>query len=155
MGVPKRQWRSWRDLRYLELAKGVERLNFELVQDEHTEDVVSSEHGHSKFCSNGFDIAQRVFVFRVSLQVRDMDRSAVKRHPCVDGVPSRRDGMASDKLDQLFGGVVESDPVVGVAVSSKDDSSVGLAQSRCSLDEVIQHHLQVKGRAADYLEHVR
>jgi hypothetical protein len=35
--------------------------------------------------------------------------------------------MASDKVDQLFGGVVESDPMIGVAVSSKDDSPVGLA----------------------------
>ena len=83
-----------------------------------------------------------------------MDCSAVKRHPRGDGVSSRRDGMASDKVDQLFGGVVEGDALIGVAVSSKDDSSIGLAQSRRSLDEVIQHRLQVKGRAADYLEHV-
>jgi hypothetical protein len=89
-------------------------LNFKLVQDEHTEDVVSSEHGHSEFCSNGFNITQRVFVFRVSLQVRDMDCSAVKRNPRGNGVSSRRDGMASDKVDQLFGGVVESDPMIGV-----------------------------------------
>src|SRR5262245_62786752 len=44
--------------------------------------------------------------------------------------------------------------VVSFALRSTYDDRIGLAKARRRFDECVEHCLQIKGRAADYLEHV-
>jgi hypothetical protein len=46
--------------------------------------------------------------------------------------------MVSDEIDHLGRGVVEGDPMIGIAVPSEDDCSVCSAQPRRGLDEAVQ-----------------
>ena len=62
--------------------------------------------------------------------------------------------MASNEIDKLRRGVVEGDPMIGIAVPSEDDSSMCSAQPRRGIDKAVQHRLQIEGRPANDLEHV-
>src|SRR6516165_10276292 len=82
-----------------------------------------------------------------------MNRPPIERYSGGDGVSSRRDRVASDEINVFRRNVVESDPVIGVALSCEDDASLRLAQPRRRFNKGIQHRLQIEGRPADDFEH--
>src|SRR6516225_5271323 len=82
-----------------------------------------------------------------------MNRPPIERYSGGDGVSSRRDRVASDEINVFRRSVVESDPVIGVALSCEDDASLRLAQPRRRFNEGVQHRLQIEGRLADDFEH--
>ena len=45
--------------------------------------------------------------------------------------------------------------MIGIALPSEDDSPPCLAQPRRRLEQRVEHRLEVEGRPADHLEHVR
>jgi hypothetical protein len=89
-----------------------ERLDFELVKDHDAEEVVSSEHGHPEFCSDGINVSQRVAVLSICLEVGHMDRPSLECNSGGDAVSPRRYGMPPDEIDELRRGVVERHSVV-------------------------------------------
>ena len=82
-----------------------------------------------------------------------MNRPPIERYSGGDGVSSRRDRVASDEINEIRRSVVESNPVIGIALSCEDDASLCLAQLRRGLDEGVQHPLQIECRPTDDFEH--
>jgi hypothetical protein len=56
-----------------------------------------------------------------------VDRPSFKRDSGRDGVASRFDRVAFDEIDELGRSVIESDPVIGIAIAPKHYSSLRLA----------------------------
>jgi hypothetical protein len=83
-----------------------------------------------------------------------VDRASLQRDSGRNGVAAGRYGVVCDEADEIRSGVVEGGTAVHLAILSKDDTSLRLAESGRRLDQGIQHGLQIEGRATDRLEHV-
>jgi hypothetical protein len=83
----------------LDLLVG-EGLNLELVQDDDTDDVVSSEHGYSEYRSDGINVTQSIPVLGIHLQVGYMDGPSLKCDSGRNGVASWCSGVAPCRCDR-------------------------------------------------------
>jgi len=106
----------------LDLLVG-ERLDFELVEDHHADDVVAPEHRNAKLGADGMGVSQRVTVLRIRLEVCDMNRSSLERDSARNAVASWRDRMVLDEIDEVSGDVVEGRPMIRLAVPSHNDAT--------------------------------
>ena len=108
--------------------------------------------GGTHVCELG-SVRQRIF--RIALRIGDVDDLAFEYHP-----PDRRSstglqGMTLKKLLLFRREAAAGDMVVGAIPREPDRYTVRFTKPSRQLDECIKHCLQIEGRAADDLEHVR
>src|SRR5262249_40019703 len=121
-----------------------ERLDFELVEDDYAHDVIAPKHGNAELRADGIGVSQCIAVFRIRLQIRNMNRPSLERDSPRDAVAVGRDGMALDELDQLRGDVVARREVIRVPLPSHDHPTSGCAQPRRVLDKGIEYWLEIE-----------
>src|SRR5215475_10881648 len=83
-----------------------------------------------------------------------MNCVAFQQSPPCDRPPPPRPSSCGCKLDEPLGHSIIGGKLKIRTLWAKDTSHIRLAQPRRRLDQRIEHRLQVKGRAADDLEHV-
>src|SRR5262245_30192323 len=88
----------------------------------------------------------RIFL-RLPLQVSDVDSPAIEKRPARGCPANYREGLDTNRT--VMGEEKES-----FALGLPNGGVVRLAQARRGLYERIEHGPQIKGRAADDLEHV-
>ena len=105
--------------------------------------------------ANGCDLLSRQEgIFGVGQNVGNVDRAPlVQSAPC-ERPAATRDGRAAHEVDECLREPVVGSESEGRAFRPDNARHVGLAQSGRGLDQRIEHPLQIKGRAADDLEHV-
>jgi hypothetical protein len=97
----------------------------------------------------------RQLVFRIGLRIDDMHGRAFKQRPAGHALTPGLE-LQARKLGFELRRKTEVCPRAKQAAfrRQRDVTDVRLANSRGRLDERIEHGLQVKGRAADHLEHI-
>ena len=100
------------------------------------------------------DIEHSERIFGISPNILDVDRPTLERGPRRDRMPSGPDRVTRYELLVLWRHVVGGRHTNEIAIVSVDESPFRFAQPRRRFSERIEHRLQVKGRAADDLEHV-
>src|SRR5262245_51751212 len=96
-------------------------MDFNLVEDDDAHDVIAAEHRNAQLGADGICVAQRIAVFRVTLEIRNVNRAPLECDSRRGAVAPWRNGMALDEVDELGGDVVEGRPAVRVTVPSHDD----------------------------------
>src|SRR5262245_66538613 len=83
-----------------------------------------------------------------------MNARALKRDAARERIPSGRNWTAFDKFSKLVRKAMTGSETICFAFTLMEERTIGVTQPRRRLDQRIKHRLQVKGRAADDLEHV-
>src|ERR1700693_2933163 len=84
----------------------------------------------------------------------NMNRPSFERGPPGNCSGTNRDRMTLHVLIEVGRDTMARDDFIRLAFWTTDDCGVGLTQAMRRFDQGIEHSLQVKGRAADDLEHV-
>ena len=93
-------------------------------------------------------------VFGVSRNIEDM-HGAAREHRAPGGrTLVGIDRMIVQEFD-IFVGITDSGAgAIHVALTTHDESHLGVTQLRGGLHQCVEHRLQIEGRAADRLQHV-
>ena len=142
----------------LDLLVG-ERARFPALQREHPDDRSFPRQRHTQPAAHVGDtgvIAKAALVeIRIGQQVRNMNCTLFKNCAPEDrsSIGPRR--IPCKEIALVCGESKGRSERINIALAAPDDPGVRLANAGCGFDERIEHGLQVEGRAADDLEHVR
>src|SRR5262249_29890826 len=94
-------------------------------------------------------------VFRVDLHVGDMNRFAFQQNPTRNRASAWLEWMIWHVRAVLVRDATSSDVEKADALRAANRYHIRVAESRDCLEQRIGHRLQIEGRAADDLQHVR
>ena len=133
----------------------VKRAHSGPAHQDHTDQIALAQKGHAKMRAKpAQSLCFAQGVFRVGKNIGDLNGLAFQLDSPNDALSPRRkrDGLY---VFNVFGRkAVARGAIVARVFRTEDLSFVRLAKPRRRLDERIKHGLELKGRAADDLEHI-
>ena len=124
-------------------------------QYDHADRLVLAQQRHAErgaLAGQGGRFTQRVF--GIGHDIEDLNRAPLDHGAAGDGAAVDGQRVVLKEIDIGLGIADGGSRAVLVAHTTHDEGHVGVAEQRRSVDERIEHRLQVEGRAADGLEHV-
>src|SRR6516164_11008199 len=95
-----------------------------------------------------------ISIFRISQDIGDLDRFAFEYRSPDNAAPSRFERNAKTGFSMSGRAAVSRDGLIVRALLAMHCRHVGLAQPRRRFRQRVEHHLQIKSRTTDDLEHI-
>src|SRR6516225_7731667 len=137
----------------LDLLVG-KRLDLEAIDQDHSEEIIALEDRHTEECMGIVDVFCAIGVFRVSLDVVNVDGPALQSSAGRSAVATGPDRVAVDECLHFIRDVVGRRHPQQLAIEAEDECPFGLAEPHRALAHGFEDWLQIESRATDHFEHV-
>ena len=126
-----------------------------VVERDHAQQISTFQYRHRKEAAVGLDSFRRIFVAWVGQHVGDIDRLPLKGGTAGHGLAINSDRISLKPFVHLGGDIVGGRRPQQLALRAKEECAFRRAQTRRALDHGIEHRLQIEGRTANDLKHLR